>query len=292
MMRVSQFHKNKGDQVENYSPLFHPTYDNIYAFSIFDFTPKHYVTKDMICGGTGFNIKAWLPKEIEKEKYDWSLFPDCDYSLIWFSVGCCNNCSFCVVREKEGYIRPVKPKNLNPNGKYIKVCDNNFFGNPDWKDLIRKLREWGQPVDIQGVDVRQLTTEKLQALKLLRHEKQIHIAWDNLKQDLTKPIKKLTSIISTWKIMCYVLIGYDSTHEQDMYRINQLKGLKVDPFVMPFNKSDPYQKAFARWVNNKAVFRTTDWEGYKYNLKNVEKFMSKKIEYNEMLVRRELLQYL
>lgn len=66
MMQVSQYYKDKGDIVEFYSPLYHDTYDKIYAFSLFDFTPKDYVRKDMICGGTGFDIKSRLPSEIEE----------------------------------------------------------------------------------------------------------------------------------------------------------------------------------------------------------------------------------
>lgn len=131
MMQVSQYYKEKGDTVEEYSPLYHNTYDKIYAFSIFDFTPKDYVRKDMICGGTGFDIKSRLPLEIEECNYDWSLYPDCDYSIVWFSKGCIRNCPFCVVREKEGKIYSVEPKNLNPNGKYIHVQDNNFLANPE-----------------------------------------------------------------------------------------------------------------------------------------------------------------
>ena len=116
--------------------MFHDFYDKVYAFSLFDFTPKSYVRKDMICGGTGFDIKSKLPAEIEACDLDYSIFPDCDYSIIWFSRGCFRNCPFCVVREKEGYIHPVKPKNLNPNGKFIKVMDNNFFANPEWRSAV------------------------------------------------------------------------------------------------------------------------------------------------------------
>ena len=45
--------------------------------------------------------------------------------------------------------------------------------------------------------------------------------------------------------------------------IEQLKELKIDPFVMPYDKSDSYQKDFARWVNHKAVFKTVKWQDYK-----------------------------
>ena len=32
---------------------------------------------------------------------------------------------------------------------------------------------------------------------------------------------------------------------------------------MPFNKSDPYQKRFARWVNHKASFQNRKMGNYK-----------------------------
>lgn len=38
--------------------------------------------------------------------------------------------SFCLVRNKEGYIRAVEPVELNPKGNWIEVLDNNFFANP------------------------------------------------------------------------------------------------------------------------------------------------------------------
>ena len=211
MMQVSSYHKSKGDKVGLYSPLLHKTYDKIYAFSIFDFTPKDYVTQDMICGGTGFDLYTKLPQEMESSSYDWSLYPKCDFSIAWFSRGCIRNCPFCIVREKEGYIHPVEPKNLNPNGKYIKVMDNNFFANPKWREAINQLQEWNQPVDFQGVDVRLLDQEQCEALNSLKHRHQIHIAWDNPKQDLRKKIKEVTQWIKPYKLMCYVLTGFDST---------------------------------------------------------------------------------
>lgn len=263
MMQVSQYHKQKGDQVGLYSPLFHREYGLVYAFSIFQETPKHYVTEDMIKGGTGFNIRSRLPQEIEQCNYDWSLYPNCDHSLIWFSRGCIRDCPFCVVRQKEGYIHPVTPANLNPHGSYIKVMDNNFFANPRWKDAIDQLRQWGQKVTFaQGVDVRLLDQEKCQALNSLRHYGQIHIAWDRPGEDLRPQLRRVLQYIRPYRFMCFVLIGYDSTESQDLWRVRELHKLGIDPFVMPYNKRDTYQKNFARWVNQKAIFKTTPWEEY------------------------------
>ena len=280
MMQVSQYYKNHGDDVSIYSPLFHDSYDKIYAFSIFDFTPKTYVRKDMITGGTGFDITSRLPKEIEESDYDWSLFPDCDYSILWFSRGCIRKCPFCVVNQKEGYIHSVEPKNLNPNGEFIKVMDNNFFANPNWREAVDYLLEIGQPVDIQGFDIRIFNEEQSEAINKLDHYHQVKFAWDNPRDNLDNHIELLLDYIKPSKVMCYVLIGYWSTPEEDLYRVMHLQEeFKIDAFVMPFDKFDNYQLNFARWCNNKILFRTRTWEeysnGYRHNhepyLKKLEK---------------------
>jgi hypothetical protein len=263
MMKVSTYHKGRDDEVEAYNHLFRGSYDKVYAFSIFKFTSKAYVTPEMITGGTGFDIKSRLPDEIEQCEYDYSLYPDCNYSLVWFSQGCIRACSFCIVREKECYIHPVKPKNLNQRGEYVRVMDNNFFANPEWRQAVQQLHEWAQPVDFEGIDARLLTPEMCEALNSLRHEKQIHIAWDDPRHDLTKKLREIIQYIKPYKLMCYVLIGYNSTPDQDLDRINKLREMNIDPFVMPFNKKDRYQMDFARWVNHKAIFKTVEWAEYR-----------------------------
>ena len=280
MMQVSSYHKSIGDEVSEYIPLLHDSYDKVYAFSIFDFTDKSYVRDDMITGGTGFDIQSRLPKIIEDQDYDWSLYPDCDFSLIWFSRGCIRNCPFCVVHDKEGRIHPVDPKNLNPNGEYIKVMDNNFFANPEWEKSVQQLIEWDQPVDIQGFDVRIFNEDQGEALQLLDHHKVFKFAWDNPKNNLDDKIDLLLNYIKPSKLMCYVLIGYWSTPEEDLYRVMHLwDEYKIHAFVMPFNKFDNYQLNFARWCNNKVLFHTRSWEeyqnGYDHNKEDYERFLIK-----------------
>ena len=269
MMQVSTYHKQKGDTVSKYGPIFHETYDKIYAFSVFDFTDKSTVTPDMIRGGSGFKdlLEKRLPAEIEACDYDWDLFPHCDYSIIWFSRGCIRNCPFCIVRQKEGIIHPVEHKNLNPNGEHIKVMDNNFFANPKWREAVEQLHEWGQPVDFQGVDVRIMTEEMANALKNFQHYRQVHIAWDNPKDDLVPKLEIITKYIRPSMLMCYVLIGYWSTPEEDLSRVETLRSFKIDPYVMPYNKFDPYQKMFRDYVNCKPIFKTQTWEEFKQSRK-------------------------
>ena len=263
MMQVSHYYKSKGHDVQEYSPLYHDSYDEIYAFSLFDFTDKSYVTSDMICGGTGFDISSRLPKEIEDCDLDYSIFPNCDYSIIWFSRGCFRNCPFCVVRKKEGYIRPVQPKNLNPNGKFIKVMDNNFFANPNWREAIQQLQEWDQPVDIQGFDLRIFEEEQGEALTTLKHDKRFKFAWDNPRENIDDKIELLMEYLHPERVICYVLVGYWSTPQEDLMRIRHLwDNFGINAFVMPYNKFDSYQRKLARWCNNKVLFKTRTWEEY------------------------------
>ena len=279
MAQVSQYYKQRGDNVWIYSPLFHDCYDKVYAFSLFDFTDKGYVRPDMICGGTGFDITSRLPKEIEDCDLDYSIFPNCDYSIIWFSRGCFRNCPFCVVRKKEGYIHSVEPKNLNPNGKFIKVMDNNFFGNPNWRQAVQQLQEWDQPIDMQGFDIRIFDEEQGEALTSLKHHHVFKFAWDNPRENIDDKIELLLDYINPYKLMCYVLIGYWSTPEEDLMRVTHLwENYNIYSFIMPYNKFDDYQLNFARWVNNKSLFMTRTWKDYQNGYTQTKKRYDKTME--------------
>lgn len=263
LMQISMFHKQQGDSVEWYSPLFHDCYDKIYCSSIFDYSNREYVTPDMICGGSGFGDMT-LPKEIADCDYDYSIYPTCTKSYQWFSRGCIRKCPFCVVPKIEGKIHPVEPKKLNPNGKVVYVMDPNFFANPEYEKAIEFLENLGQPVDFQqGVDARIFTPEHGEALNRVKIHKQVRTAWDNPKDDLTEQFELMKQYIPKYKLMCFVLVGYWSTEKEDLYRIETLKDLGIDPYVMPYNKKDPYQRHLARWMNARVGCEWVDYEPMK-----------------------------
>lgn len=260
-MQIAHYHKSSGNEVEWAMPLEYDQYDKLYCSSLFDFTNKNQVPKRAVCGGSGYDLTTELPFDCE---YDYSIYPDCDYSIQWFSRGCIRNCPFCLVQKKEGGIRPVQPKNGNANGEYIVIQDNNFFANPEWRNAVQSLKMSSQPVDFAGgIDARLLDKEKCEALNSFRHVKQIKMAWDDPRNDLSSIFSEITSYIKPYKIMVYVLIGYWSTPEEDLFRIESLRKLKIDPFVMAYNKKNYYQRRFARWVNHKAIFKSVAWKDYK-----------------------------
>jgi hypothetical protein len=247
-------------------PLNYNSFDKIYVSSIFNFSDKSWIPKNCVRGGTGFDIKSKLPREIDECQPDYSIYLNNNVSLQRYSTGCIRDCKFCVVRKKEGTIKPAKPLNLNPNGKWIHLLDNSFFANPEWKESIKHLIRCNQPVSFEGVDIRLLDEEKICYIKKLkirpRTKYTVKCAWDDPKEDLAPRFQWVGELINPKCFTVYVLIGFQSTVDEDLYRVEKLRGLGFDPFVMPFDKFDSYQAAFARWVNHKAIFNTVKWPEY------------------------------
>lgn len=269
LMKLSTYHKTKGDTVKIFDPLFDKP-DMIYASKVFNFTNDYlyYPHTNLVKGGTGYDITLTLPDEIENQYPDYDLF-QCDYAMGFTTRGCIRKCPFCYVPKKEGKIRVAGDIYDFWRGQdKIMLLDNNLTALPvQFERICKQLIKERVHTDFnQGLDIRLITPEMAQLLSQVRLWKQIHFAFDHigLEEKVRKGIKTLTENgVSAHKLMFYVLIGFDSTPEEDLYRVEVLRGLGVDPFVMPYNKSDEYQRAFTRWVNHKAIFKSVAWEDYK-----------------------------
>lgn len=272
LLKIAGYYQNKGIPVEWVSPL-PESYDTVYASKVFTFTPEYDYdglrVDWLVKGGTGYDIGSRLPSEIEESvRMDYSIYPQYRYSLQFFSRGCIRHCPFCLVHEKEGGIRPAIPVELNPQGEWIEVLDNNFFANPDWRSAVEYLKKQAQPVNFHGVDIRIMDEEQAFYLSKLKLKKRIHIAWDLPEIDLREKLKEVIKYIKPYKICCYVLVGFNSTMEQDLYRIKVLKELGIMPFVQPYrdfgNKRTPsgYEKDLAHWVNKVCLFKSCDFEDF------------------------------
>ena len=112
LMRLSAYNKAKGCQVEWAEPA--RRYDKVLASKVFTFTPDYDYrlldAKEVIKGGTGYDIPGRLPETVENSRMmDYSIYPEYPFSLQFFPRGCIRKCPFCLVREKEGYIQAVEP---------------------------------------------------------------------------------------------------------------------------------------------------------------------------------------
>lgn len=282
IMKISTYHKRLGDNVDWYNPLFDfQDVDILYISKIFTFSEDPIKTIPMpinakiIQGGTGYDYKITLPEEIDEiTDLDYSLYPECDYSLLFTTRGCVRKCPFCIVHLKEGLIHSVPIPNLNPKGKYIKLLDNNFFSFKGWKENLKILKSFNQPIEFnQGIDLRLLNEEQCKALASCKI-KQIYCAWDNYKDKdiILSKIKLLCQYVKSYKITCYCLVGFENKEivDTDLERVLTLKELGVNPFAMGYidfnNPSFKKSRSiidFCRWVNMKATFKSVKWEDYK-----------------------------
>lgn len=57
----------------------------------------------------------------------------------------------------------------------------------------------------------------------------------------------------------YILTNFNSTIEEDLYRIYTTRDLGFNPFVMIYDKqhSDKQHRRLQRWCNNKIIFNKT-----------------------------------
>ena len=292
LMKLSAWHKSKGDSVEWYQPLFSGRMDIVYMSKVFSFTPdyQYYIDADKIVrGGSGYAIQTIkgkevyikendndLPPEIEHIYPDYDLYPEIckDKAFGFLTRGCPRGCDFCHVKCKEGQ-QSRKVADLSEfwkGQKEIVLCDPNLIACPEWKDLLQQLIDSHAKVDInQGLDIRLMTGEKADLIRQIRVES-VHFAWDRYQdKDIIVPRLKEFKEITQWgsrKTSVYVLTNFDTTIEQDLERIYTLREMDFDPYVMIYGKettksTDPVRR-LQRWVNNKRIFKSTkSFEEYK-----------------------------
>ena len=281
LMKLAAWHKAQGDTVESYLPLCKDNYDKIYASKVFNYSDPGWLDPaKMEIGGTGWDVSTALPAEVEAMTPDYSIYPKYRHSIGFTMRGCRLRCSFCVVPEKEG--RPYGTSTINEiwtqrDSRFVVLLDNDFFGNPDWEARIEELKELGLMVNFsQGLNIRNIKPDQADAIasvdfrNIKNSMKQVHFAWDDPRHE--KLIHKGIGIavdagIRPQQMAFYVLIGYHSTPAEDLHRVEVLRGYGCDPYAMPYDRSDPYQKRFARWVNHKAIFKTVPWEAYRSGVK-------------------------
>lgn len=269
LMKIAAYHKKKGDHVEWLNHL--DKYDIVYQSKVFTFSPDSDISVQAPVvrkGGTGYNIGSRLPDDIERTQPDYSIYPMFKFSIQFFSRGCIRQCPFCIVREKEGMIRPVEPMELNPTGERMEIFDNNFFANPEWRSAVEWIERSGQRINLHGVDVRIMDEEQAYWLNRMKIAGSIHIAWDFPQDPILPKVKEMLKYIKPYKIICYVLIGFNSTIEQDYGRVIKLKELGIRPFVQPYrdfhNQRIPtqYERDFAQWVNKREIFSSCDFKDF------------------------------
>lgn len=277
LMKISAYHKAKGDNVEWCIPMM--LYDIVYQSKVFDDTYSKDITftplaDKIIKGGTGYGLDNTLPHEIEHMYPDYSLYPELTKGTAYgfLTRGCPRGCEFCIVAEKEGR-RSYKVADLNEfwrGQKYITLLDPNILACREHLDLLNQLVKSKAYVDInQGLDIRLTNDANIDLINQIK-VKEIHFAWDNANENL-KPYFEYYKASAKHKPhgcygTVYVLVNFNSTMEENLYRIYTLRDMGYDPYVMVYDKPNAPKeiKDLQRWCNNRFIFRSCkDFKNYK-----------------------------
>lgn len=277
LMRIAAHHAALGDDVElrkagnasAASRQLGDQFDRVYASLIFlrtrpvaEAVCREY--PEAIIGGTGWDLTSSLEAYgITTSEQDYSIYPKYRPSLGFTQRGCRLRCKFCVVPKKEGKVRPEQTIAQlwrgDPWPRDLALLDNDFFGQPDWREHVEAINNGGFRVSLlQGINARFLNDESAAAMASMNYRsldfknRRIYTAWDSLGDEkrLFAGLESLCAHgVKPDHIMVYILIGYarDETHDDRDIRRRQLRAFGARPYPMPYERT-PELLAFQRWV--------------------------------------------
>ncbi len=289
LMKLAHWHRARGDQVHVTRHLERQLlevddYDVVYGSAIFDFSAERVARfvrqwPEAIIGGTGTAAKLTVEDVIGAPTYEFYSYDgwDVDYSIGFSQRGCRLKCKFCVVPLKEG-----KNRGTNriaeiwrgaPYPRKLHLLDNDFFGQPGWRDRIDEIADGKFKVCIsQGINVRLINPEAAAALARIEYrdtkftERRLYTAWDNLGDEAVffRGVDVLEAAgIPPARLMAYMLIGYDKRETWDTiwHRFNRMVIRGIRPYPMVYDRRDKELVKFQRWVVT-GLYRIVPWIDY------------------------------
>ncbi len=267
--------------------------------------------KEIIIGGTGWDdyTKApytvtELPPEIATISHvPWTYeMYNIDYGIGFTTRGCHVGCAFCVVPKKEGLqeYREMQVKDLiNPRSNHLILMNNNSFAHRDFMNDVEQIKfhnlsiHWDQANDITLV-----TPEIAKALKSVNYrgynpnKKQLFFAFDLITKkkidqetggtvtyDMMKIVPEKVKLLQEYGIppyhlKFYMLIGFNTTEEEDLMRVDCLRELNCDIYPMLFRdlngkvgvdgngkQQSFHVRAMRDWIHS-GLYRKTDFKDF------------------------------
>lgn len=280
LMKISAYHKAQGNVVEWCDKLKH--YDIVYVSKVFDDTYSSMdntpIKADVIThGGTGFGVDNKLPSQIEHISPDYSIYPQHKEAYGFLTRGCPRKCGFCIVSKKEGLISH-KVADLSEfwhGQKEIKLLDPNILACNEHEKLLYQLTKSKAFVDFtQGIDARCITENNAKLLSQIK-TKMIHFAFDDIREEniIMRGLEmfKRISNVREQQTGIYILTNYNSSHDEDLYRIKRVRELGYLPYVMIYDKPNAAQRTrhLQRWCNNRIIYRASG-ENFSNYSKDIE----------------------
>jgi len=291
LMRIAAWERAQGAEVHwirrARRELGEPRYDAVYASAIFSTSaPRIHAMlsefPDAIIGGDGADdvlgrVSGKGPKvdDVVPTQFtglDYTAYTEFKPSIGFLHRGCRSKCKFCGVPMREGEVRSVATVAQVWRGvgwpKRLHLLDNDFFGNPEWRDRVAEIVDGGFEVCInQGINVRRIGDEEAAAVVAMRprddqfKRPRLYCAWDNLGDERVffDGIDCLARAgWSPQHVMAYMLTGFSKgeTLEQIQHRHSRMMDLGIKPYPMVhsrFRDSNPDHYRMLRRFQSWAV---------------------------------------
>lgn len=289
LMKISAYHKRLGDTVTMVEKM--GIYDKVYCSKTFNLPnikkipsePPWYFADETEFGGTGYAIEIVngrevyhpdkdkpLPTEIENICPDYSLYPQYSEAYGFLTRGCCNNCSFCIVSQKEGRCshQVADVTDFWTGQQKIVLLDANILACKDREKLLLQLIASKSTVNFsQGLDARFLDDDVIYALNNMKIDI-IHFAFDFMRNEKSV-LRGLRMFAEKYArslrhTIVYILTNYNTTHEEDWYRVCKVRELGLTPDIRIYQKGteDRFLTDLQRWCNNRILYKSTDFMNY------------------------------
>lgn len=307
-MKLSSYHKQNGDTVElrtEYSDLVQ--FDRVYISKVFTKTrvPDEVLNLPNVqYGGTGFfyDNAPPLPDEVEHVMPDYHLYDEwisvriqegakpkeftyyTDYSIGYLTRKCFRGCYYCVNRNyRKVEVASALSEFMDPTRPKLCFLDDNFFGCPKWRDLIRPVIESGKRFQFkQGLDERLLTKDTVLEISKWRYDNEMIFAFDNIedKDLITSKLELIRNTAPDWsrRLKFYVFCGCDKNDRYDeefwmkditdlFERIWILSKYGAYPYIMRFEKAyesqySSFYSSVAAWCNQPAQFKKSTFRSF------------------------------
>lgn len=283
LMKISAWHKAKGDAVEWWNPLY--GYDRVYSSKVFDFTPADpYLPENTVRGGTGYRdipMDRELPEEIDDMFPDYSIYPECDYAIGYLTRGCPNHCRWCVVPQKEGKIRPYRTwrRLVRQDTDKLVLMDNNILACEHGIGQLEALVGSGYRIDLnQGMDARLVDERVADILSRLSWIRFIRFSCDQRSQ--IDPVRRAVELlmergVRPYRIFIYLLVTSDLADAAE--RVEALKSYKAINLYAQAERNErlgilpnDMQMEFQQRYVYSGRYRLETWEEY-CERKNLQK---------------------
>lgn len=182
------------------------------------------------------------------------------------SRGCIRDCPFCIVTKIEPEYEELNDWPVLPI-----VCDNNFLAcsSKHFNSVIDKLKPL-QGIDFnQGLDARLMTQEKANRLAELDLQF-VRLSWDwiGIEKQYLKAFQMIRNAgIPAKKIRTYVLLGFNDTPEDALYRLETVKKLGAWPYPMRYQPLDVMKRngyVSSNWTDRQLKDYVRYWSKLKY----------------------------